>query len=168
MASLDTLVAAIVERLTRPWRTYLGFYAYRVQAQDGERLTLQSVGTSLPDQLHLDKSHGMAGAAEQCALGSIVLVGFQGGDPGAPFVAFYLPSVPVRATVDASATIELGAGGVVAVALAPALQTWAGTVTADLATISEQLVALGRPGLVLPHPEALGADVASTLVKARS
>lgn len=168
MADLSSIVSAIVERLTRPWRTFLGFYAYRVQSQTGERVTLQSVGTSLPDQLHLDKAHGMAGQSEQCALGSIVLVGFQGGDPGAPFVAFYLPSVPVRATVDATTTIELGAGGAVPVALAPALQTWATAVTADLGTISAQLVALGRPGLTPPHPLALASTVASTLVKARS
>lgn len=166
MASLDTLVSAIVERLTRPWRTFLGFYAYRVQSQTGERVTLQSVGTSLPDQLHLDKAHGMAGQSEQCALGSIVLVGFQGGDPGAPFVAFYLPSVPVRATVDATTTIELGAGGAVPVALAPALQTYATDVAAFQADVKIQLAAAGHPTAFTPP--TLASTVASTLVKARS
>jgi hypothetical protein len=166
MASLDTLVSAIVERLTRPWRTFLGFYAYRVQSQTGERVTLQSVGTSLPDQLHLDKAHGMAGQSEQCALGSIVLVGFQGGDPGAPFVAFYLPSVPVRATVDATTTIELGAGGALPVALAPALQTYATDVAAFQADVKIQLAAAGYPTALTPP--TLASTVASTLVKARS
>lgn len=166
MADLSSIVASIVERLTRPWRTFLGFYPYRVQAQDGERLTLQSVGTALPDQLHLDKAHGMAGAGEQCALGSIVLVGFQGGDPGAPFVAFYLPSVPVRATVDATTLIELGAGATVAMALAPALQTWATDVQAFEADVKIQLAAAGHPTALTPP--TLASTVASTLVKVRS
>jgi hypothetical protein len=166
MASLDTLVSAIVERLTRPWRTYLGFYPYRVQSQTGDRLTLQSVGTGMDDEIQLDKAHGMAGQSEQNALGSIVLVGFQGGDRGAPFVAFYLPSVPVRATIDASGTIELGAGGTVAVALAPALQAYSTALATFNADVKVQLAAAGHPTALTPP--VLASTVASTLVKARS
>jgi hypothetical protein len=108
MATAD-LFLRIVEHITKKTR-YYGFYPYRVVEQVGDRLSLQAVGSveGLPDQLLLDKAHGFAGVKEVCAPASLVLVGFQGGSPGAPFIAFFLPSTPVSVTIDAQTEIRLG------------------------------------------------------------
>jgi hypothetical protein len=106
----------IIRHFTRKARFY-GFYEYRVVesimrsvVEGGERLTLQAVTKleGLPDTPTVDKLHGVAGAFEQCAPGSLVLVGFRGGEPGRPYVGHYLPSTPLRTLLDASLELTLG------------------------------------------------------------
>lgn len=124
MLDLPEAFRRIYELLSRK-TAYHPLHAYVVQEQIGTRLTVRPVGSSpkLPDGLALDKAHGIAGASEVCAVGSVVLVGFQGGEPSRPYIAGYLASTPVSVTVDAQTTITLGGETAVPVALAPAVQT---------------------------------------------
>lgn len=165
MADLTDLIVGIVRHLLAPTR-YYGFYAYRVVAQEAaDKVSLQAVGgpKGLPDVPYAPKASGLAGATEECTPGTLVLVGFQGGDPGAPFIAFRLPSTPKSVTVNAEQTITLGGAGAVAAARAPELQNFAGAVKTAFAACDTQLKALGRPGLVV-IPE-LDSAVAATKVK---
>jgi hypothetical protein len=121
----------LVAQWTRGTRFY-GFFPYKVVDDTTGRPSLQAVGVVdglpsaiFPDQLYLDKAHGIPGTTSNLAKDTVVLVGFQGGDPGAPFVAFYLRNqpLPVSVEIDASTTITMDApsillGGASAVPLA--------------------------------------------------
>ncbi|XXX73875.1 hypothetical protein WMF30_40135 [Sorangium sp. So ce134] len=105
---------------------YSWVHPYRVMSQNtvSGRLSLQAVneGDILPPQLvEVPKAHGTPGVDERCRPGTIVLVGFQGGDPGAPFVAHYIepvrrpgeaetPVTPLELELDAQNEIRAGAG----------------------------------------------------------
>ncbi|MFT3773016.1 MAG: hypothetical protein QM820_47135 [Minicystis sp.] len=106
----------LVAHWTRKTRFY-GFYPYKVDDEAVERVSLKAIGVVdglpsevFPDQLHVDKAHGIAGVRSTLTKDSIVLVGFKGGDPGSPFVAFYLPGQPLPMSVqlDAQQTVKLG------------------------------------------------------------
>lgn len=100
-------VAGHIARASR----FYGLYEYRVIEEIAGRLTLQVVTSAdgIPDHLALDKAHGQAGAAEVCRPSSHVLVGFRGGKPSEPFVAHYLASTPLQASLDAATSITIGA-----------------------------------------------------------
>lgn len=102
----------IIEKRLRRRQVYSSLHPYRVQRQDGDRLNLQAVNEGddlLPEIPNLLKAHGMQGLKEVCRPGSIVLVGFQGGDPGKPFVAHFLEAQPLEAEIDAEDEIRVGA-----------------------------------------------------------
>lgn len=128
----EELFARIVAHLTRKTRFY-GFYLYEVKTDldldprsSGAASSAQANTSTtslvpiegpaglpasiLGDQMYIPKAHGLPGAASQLAPGTRVLVGFIGGNPGEPFVAFYLGGqpLPVAISVSASDRIVLG------------------------------------------------------------
>jgi hypothetical protein len=165
------LFRGLVERLTRASKFY-GFYLYEVQSDgDTAKPSLVAVegppglpASVLPDQLATSKAHGLPGATSTLVAGTQVLLGFMGGNPGRPFVAFYLPgqTLPPSLTLDASSTINLGASGLAA-ARAPALQTWAGLVETYLGALDGKIVLLGKP--TSGTPPHLSSAVAASKVR---
>lgn len=113
MSDLVAYMERVIDRKLRPSK-YLGFYRYRVNSDNGpgvksSRPDLRPVDTSLglPDLLATDKALGCAGVFSKLRQTSEVLVGFEGGRPSAPFVAWVLP-------VDAQ-EVELSSSGKVRV-----------------------------------------------------
>jgi hypothetical protein len=113
-----------VEARVLRWLAFSSLHPYRVQTQAGERLNLQAVnednGLRMPEIPSVPKAHGTPGVREVCRPGTIVLVGFQRGNPKAPFVAHYLepvrasgeaatPSTPLELELDAQTEIRIGA-----------------------------------------------------------
>jgi hypothetical protein len=137
--SVRRLLQLVEDRLTRRM-VFSSLHPYRVQSQNlaTDRLNLQAVNEGavlLPQLVEIPKAHGLQGARERCRPGSIVLVGFQGGSPGAPFVEAYLPATPLELELDAQTEIRLGenatagaarVGDTVTVLLPPA--TFVGTI----------------------------------------
>lgn len=119
--TFEDLIRALMDRVIARVRL-LGFYLYSVvedgsKVEDGgahdlaqERVTLRRVGevAGLPDLVHVDKRHGAHGLYNTSSPGQRVLVGFEAGDPGRPFVAFYVPSNPATVLVDADAYVQIG------------------------------------------------------------
>ncbi|MFS8068764.1 MAG: hypothetical protein ACMG6S_20580 [Byssovorax sp.] len=123
---LDELLRSIVEHLTKKTMFY-GFYRYRVISQTeafelggggtgGDMVTLQAASKldGLPGLVSLPKNHGLAGTTEHLAPSTLVLVGFEGGNPGAPFVCHVLPgqALPLSITIGAVDTIDASSGDV--------------------------------------------------------
>ena len=121
------LVASIVAALTRK-TVFYGLYIYAVlgdttDASDGHgtppgstpggTVSLRNVSgvAGIPDMLSATKAHGIPGAYDTLAAGTLALVGFQEGDPSQPYVALYLPGQPLASKVgiDSADTISLGA-----------------------------------------------------------
>lgn len=121
------LFARIVDALTAPMRFY-GFYLYEANADptpDPHSSAPPPVGTAsltavesfdglpaeiLADQLYIPKAHGIPGTTSSLAKGTIVAVGFVGGNPARPFVAFYLPGqpTPIEVNINATSAIRFG------------------------------------------------------------
>ena len=70
---------------------YRGVWSYRIVAQSGERLDLQSerVSSGMPDLRAVRVRPGVPGVSADHALGSRVLVAFVNGDPGRPVVVSF-------------------------------------------------------------------------------
>lgn len=120
MSAVGDFVELLVglEKRIRRRMVYTGMHPYRIVEQIGDRLNLQAVNEHavlLPQLVSVPKGHGMQGASETCRPGSIVLIGFQDGDPSSPFIAHYLDAQPLVATIDAQTTIRLGANAVLGV-----------------------------------------------------
>lgn len=99
------------EKKIRSWAIFYGHHVYRVVRQEGNRLDVQAVGSldGLPDQLVLEKSHGLQGITQACAEGALVLVAFRGGSPGDPYIAGYLPgALPATTNIDATDAVNIG------------------------------------------------------------
>lgn len=104
---------ALVERILeaiKPAVRHYGFYLYEVVKDDGARTTLRRVGDAggnpdLPGMI--DKLYGAHGITCVSTEASQVLVGFEGGNPARPFVAFYVPTNPVSMLIDADETIQI-------------------------------------------------------------
>lgn len=161
--SFRRLLQLVEDRMVRRM-VFSSLHPYRVSSQNlaTDRINLQAVNEGavlLPQLVEIPKAHGLQGARERCRPGSIVLVGFQGGSPGAPFVAAYLPATPLELEIDATTEVRVGpsaaqvtlAGGVLPLAvaapvqaLAAALGVFAGAVAdaPDLATIKTAAAAL--------------------------
>lgn len=108
--NLEDLLGGVLDAVKRRARFH-GFYLYEVASDDGARATLRRVGdvSGLPDELPItEKRYGSHGLSCQSAPGQQVLVGFEGGDPGRPFVAHYIPADPKTLTVDAVDVIQIG------------------------------------------------------------
>jgi len=108
MSFLD-LVERIMDAV-KPAVRFYGFYLYEVGKDDGDRTTLRRVGDAggnpdLPGMINkLYGSHGITCVSTEA---SQVLVGFEGGNPARPFVAFYVPKNPVSMLIDADQTIQI-------------------------------------------------------------
>lgn len=119
-------MARIVDHLTHA-RRLLGYYLYEARedvAADPHSGSPPPLGSCslicleafdglpariLPDAVYVPKAHGLPGASSVLAAGTQVLLGFAGGSPGRPFVAFYLSGQPRPAAVGFDATaIVLG------------------------------------------------------------
>jgi hypothetical protein len=128
----EELFERIVAHLTRKTRFY-GFYLYevtldlpldpRASAPSSAAQAVTSTCSLVPleswdglpaqiltDQLYIPKAHGLPGAASQLAPGTQVLVGFIGGSPAKPFVAFYLSGQPVPVAVGIAAAEKIVLG----------------------------------------------------------
>ena len=81
----------LAEHVSRRLR-FLGTYTYRIIEQVGERLQLQSVDAidGLPDQLLVDKAHGIPGVLSDCTPGGECLIQFADGKPSLPRVVGFL------------------------------------------------------------------------------
>ena len=120
------LVASIVAALTRK-TVFHGLYIYAVlgdttNPSDGHgtppgsapsgTVSLRNVSgvAGIPDMLAAPKAHGIPGAYDTLAAGTLALVGFQEGNPSQPYVALYLPGQPLASKVgiDSADTISLG------------------------------------------------------------
>lgn len=121
---LDELFRDIVAHLTSRVRFY-GMYRYRVISQTeafelggdgtgGDVVTLQAASKidGLPGLVSLPKNHGLAGTTEHLTPSTLVLVGFEGGNPGAPFVCHVLPgqALPLSITISSVDTIDASSG----------------------------------------------------------
>jgi hypothetical protein len=120
-----TRILRFVEAAIRRRLTYTWVHPYRVISQNtvSGRLSLQAVNEGdvlLPQLVEIPKAHGAQGITEVCRPGTIVLVGFQGGDPAAPFIAHYIepvlradeaetPQTPLEFELDAENEIRVGA-----------------------------------------------------------
>ncbi|WP_438020705.1 hypothetical protein WMF18_17225 [Sorangium sp. So ce315] len=124
-AKLLQFIEAGIRRLM----VYSWVHPYRVMSQNekSERLNLQAVNEGdvlLPQLVEVPKAHGSPGVKEVCRPGTIVLVGFQRGNPGAPYIAHYIepvrrpgeaetpqtPQTPLELELDAETEIRAGAG----------------------------------------------------------
>lgn len=132
--TLEDLLRAVMDRVFQRTRFH-GFYLYEVTedhaalATNGahdpaeERLTLRRVGDEKgpPDHPRVEKRYGSHGLNCRSTPGSMVLVGFEGGDPDRPFIGFYLPAPPggtpaapgvtghpVSVLVDADTYVQVG------------------------------------------------------------
>lgn len=127
---LANVLRFVEERVLR-WLAFSSLHPYRVQTQVGDCLNLQAVnednGLRMPEIPSVPKAHGTPGVREVCRPGTIVLVGFQRGNPKAPFVAHYLepvralgeaatPSSPLELEFDAQTAIRVGAEATAAAA----------------------------------------------------
>jgi hypothetical protein len=88
-SELADLLSSVARSATRA--DYSRFYEYVVIAMAGDRVELQSIsrGAGMPDILPASVWAGSSGYKATLAPASRVLVGFRGGDPTKPFVAFY-------------------------------------------------------------------------------
>jgi len=140
---------ALLER-ARAVAELLGAHVYQVVGQVGDQLTVRplSLAQGLPDELVIDKAHGLAGAREICVQGELVLVTWRGGDNGAPIVVGYLPGVlPSEIELDAQTQIRIGpsigdlsvlvGGGDRPVAMGDTIEAW-------LTPVHEMLRLLGQ------------------------
>ncbi|MCC6559661.1 MAG: hypothetical protein IT372_42635 [Polyangiaceae bacterium] len=155
----------------------LGAHVYQVVSQDGEQLTLRpaSHAQGLHDELRIDKAHGLGGAREICAAGTLVLVTWRGGDAGAPIVVGYLSGVlPIELELDAEEEIRIGpsapdggvlvGGGSRPVAMGDAQELWTQAAHALLVAIVDTLApAPDSPLDVAAQAEALAYAAATTL-----
>lgn len=119
MRSLLESFQDLIEILTRKTRFY-GFFPYSVSDEPAGRPSLTALtvvdglpSTIFPDQLHVNKAHGLPGTQSHLQSGHILFLGFVGGDPGSPFVAFYPPNqpLPVKIQINATTEIRLGSDG---------------------------------------------------------
>lgn len=158
VSELADSVAAIAIAATRA--KYGRFYEYRVISMAGDRAQLQSVSKTadgVPDILPVSVWAGASGYRAKLRPASRVLVGFRGGDPSKPFVAFYEPPEgngwrPVELELDAvtrlaigeqALAVSLGGGTLPVVRLTPAFTAWLTAVSTATATTAP--VDLGSP-----------------------
>lgn len=110
-------LARVVDHLTHA-RRLLGFYLYEAREDVGldphaapgsaplgscSLIALEAFdglpARIMPDAVYVPKAHGLPGATSTLAVGTQVLLGFAGGSPGRPFVAFYLQGQALPAAV---------------------------------------------------------------------
>jgi hypothetical protein len=142
LGRLPRLLQALVQRITEGplW----GSYRYRVvsMAPDG-RVNLQVVrkADGIPDLLPVPVWPGIAGAHAELAAGAEVLVEFEGGDRGAPYVAHFTPK---------------GGGGFVP----ESLSLCGGTRPA--AAVGDQVTIFISPGVPIPITGMVGVGPAQS------
>lgn len=169
---------------------YARFYEYVVIAMAGDRVELQSLhrAEGMPDVLPCSVWAGASGYRATLTPASRVLVGFRGGDPRHPFVAFYEAPEgeswrPVALEFDAVAALTIGKQALAVIlgdvltaqpiARAPAIAAFATTLAAALASVASAAAATtvtpvtgaGLAGFLAPLVTAMTA-AASTLATA--
>lgn len=159
--SVNELVDALGKLAREASRAdFARFYEYVVIAMAGDRAELQSLSRSdgMPDILPCSVWAGTSGYRAMLAPGSRVLVGFRGGDPKRPFVAFYEAPEggnwrPVTYEIDAVGSVTIGASalGVVIgnvmsaqpIARAPAIAAFATALATAVAATAATATATG-------------------------
>lgn len=159
MKSIPELFQDLLDIVTRKTRFY-GFFPYSVTEDVVGRLSLKALtivdnlpSTIMPDQLHINKAHGIPGTTTQLQKDHIVFLGFAGGDPGSPFVAFYPPNqpLPIMIQINATTEIRLGNPGSEARFISVAAIT-DGNFSTVYAKINALCTATGVPPLTSPFP----------------
>jgi hypothetical protein len=120
MITANDILAPLLalERRIRRRMAFYGMHPYRIMRQDLGRLNLQAVNEGsprIPATLAIEKTNGAQGIKEVCRPGELVLVGFQRGSPGAPYVAAYLPAPLLQTTPSTPVELQLDAEDVVRV-----------------------------------------------------
>jgi len=149
LLSPNRLVAEVYTREQDPFRAarhearklrFLGTYRYRVIEQIADRLQLQAVDaiTGLPDQLLVDKAHGLPGVTTECAPSGEVLIVFADGNRALPFVSAYLGASveEVHTTTTASFTTSSPVPTLEPVALGPAVDDMRAALLSACATVA--------------------------------
>lgn len=134
-ARLPRLLAALVQHVAEGplW----GSYRYRVVSQNSDgRLNLQAVNkaSGVPDLLPLTPWPGIPGATFEITEGSEVLVEFEGGNRGKPFVSKFDQSVPVSLSLCGGTRPASGVGDEVTVFMSTSPVMLVGTVTPPTGT----------------------------------
>jgi hypothetical protein len=144
--SLSDNVVAIVKKLLEPTK-YYGFYPYIVESFAGGRPNLRPVDAKydVPPLKSADRIPGFTGAEETFPDGTLVLVGFVGGDPSRPFVAFTQPTIPTAITVTVNGIMSVkNLGTAVPLAKSGPLNNYFAALETYLAAIA---TAVGNPTL---------------------
>jgi hypothetical protein len=106
--SLSDNIIAIVKKLIEPTK-YYGFYPYIVDSFAGGRPNLRPVDAKYdaPPLKSADRIPGFTGVEETFPDGTLVLVGFVGGDSSRPFVAFTQPTIPTAIVVTVNGVMSV-------------------------------------------------------------
>lgn len=141
--SVGGLIRSIVEQVVGARVDYLASHRARVvsQASDGT-LDLQPLNDRIPALVGVRLGYGVPGISVKVKAGAIVLVSFEGGDPGSPVATVWDASAVAEMTVKAD-RVRLAdgdrplarKGDAVAVALTPAALSGAATGNVALAGI---------------------------------
>lgn len=129
------------------------WYPYQVQSDATGSPVLRPFGqqsSTLPDLLYIHKIPGLPGGTSTLPAEAVVLIGFQGGDPGSPFVAAYVSGTPTLVALDATA-IRMGGGAAGPVSLAAKTDAAIATLTTAINAI---LSASGKPSIPTPPSTA--------------
>lgn len=120
--TFSDLLHALLDRVWARTRWH-GFYLYEVREDharvgangahrpEDDRLSLRRVGeepAGLPDMVTAEKRYGAFGLFSKATVGDLVLVGFEGGSPARPYVAFRVPANPEHLLVDADSYVQIG------------------------------------------------------------
>lgn len=137
--SLSDQVNALRAQAARPTR-WLGLYVYRITQDVGGGCSLVPFGDvpGLPTLEQAPKVYGIPGVSSTIpdgAGGPLVLVGFQGGRPSAPYVAGYLSAGqpgPLTLRLEAQNEIRLGGAAAKPLAIAQTVDSNTGAIVAKL------------------------------------
>ena len=188
MSTADN-IRAIVDHLIKPTRFY-GFYPFEVTGFSGTDPRTRRpdlVPLNAIDGLHplkaVDRIPGFTGVGESYTAktavtnGTVVLVGFWGGDPNRPFVAFTLSTIPTALDVCVSSagagrfTVRTipAAGTAVPVALAPGVSTYITALKIYVDAVAAALVAAipAASGAITAAQSAYAAATAGASVAAQ-
>lgn len=113
---------------------YLALYPARVVAQNGDgSLELRPVDGRIPPSSRVPLRLPLPGMTAQVAPGASVLLGWEGGDPSAPFAALFAGGSLLALTVTAP-SLAMGDSGAVPLVVGPALVALLNAIQAQAAT----------------------------------
>lgn len=160
-ASVRSRVAGNLEQIVAHvlGRWLFGLYRYRCVRMSSDRVELQAVSSrpGLPDVLPLSMWPGVAGAHAELTPGAEVIVEFLEGDAQQPIVSGFVGkggpgATPVKLTLDATSTVDVGANATSFVALANLVDAELTKITTTLGTGSNSggPVVFGTPYVKAP------------------
>jgi hypothetical protein len=152
------LLRGLLEQLADTTLRYLAEHAFRTAEDYGASVGVRD-GAPLPDVPAVPKVYGIPGASSRLKRGQPVMVGFRGGDPGAPVVVGYPEGCKAETVgIDALEEVRLGGAGAMPLARAEATDT---ALEALRTALNALAISVNKP---TPLPGPLGS-VATTKVK---